>query len=54
MTPEGEMQATDQITNEYVGIITTLRGLTVEVQIVGARSASSAVLVSAKPSSPWR
>ena len=25
------------ITNEYVGIITTIRGLTVEVQIVGAR-----------------
>jgi F-type H+-transporting ATPase subunit beta len=30
-----EKQAT--ITNEYVGIITTIRGLTVEVQIVGAR-----------------
>jgi F-type H+-transporting ATPase subunit beta len=31
------MEKQADITNEYVGIITTLRGLTVEVQIVGAR-----------------
>lgn len=31
------MEKTKDITNEYVGIITTIRGLTVEVQIVGAR-----------------
>jgi F-type H+-transporting ATPase subunit beta len=31
------MEKTVDITNEYVGIITTIRGLTVEVQIVGAR-----------------
>jgi F-type H+-transporting ATPase subunit beta len=30
-------QPVPDITNEYVGIITTLRGLTVEVQIVGTR-----------------
>ena len=31
------MSKVADITNEYVGIITTIRGLTVEVQIVGAR-----------------
>lgn len=45
MTPEGEMQATDQITNEYVGIITTLRGLTVEVQIVGEKPEIKELLI---------
>ena len=45
MTPEGDIQATDQITNEYVGIITTLRGLTVEVQIVGEKPEIKELLI---------
>lgn len=45
MTPDGTMQATDQITNEFVGIITTLRGLTVEVQIVGDKPEIKELLI---------
>lgn len=38
------MEKPADITNEYVGIITTLRGLTVEVQIVGARPENKELL----------
>lgn len=45
MTPDGTMEATDQLKNEYVGIISTLRGLTVEVQIVGEKPEIKELLI---------